>query len=192
MRSLPQMPQAWTSTRASRGPQGAKSTRSSDMLPGEWTRTCRVVGNGGTDVMRPRDYAQRCRRTRSVWCPGNGVGTALPRINGPPNLRSIRVGGCGAARNGAGSEILLYTAARELTYVRSMKRLQIYIEEEMDRALGVEARRTRKSKAALIREYVAERLRQPGPDPVDAFIGSFDGGADLSASVDDVLYGKRE
>jgi hypothetical protein len=73
-----------------------------------------------------------------------------------------------------------------------MKRLQIYIDENVDQALGVEARRQRKSKAALIREYVAERLREPGPDPVDAFIGSFDGGVDLSASVDDVVYGKRE
>lgn len=70
-----------------------------------------------------------------------------------------------------------------------MKRLQIYIEEDVDQALGVEARRQRKSKAALIREYVADRLRAPGPDPVDAFIGSFDGDPDLSASVDDVVYG---
>ena len=55
-----------------------------------------------------------------------------------------------------------------------MKRLQIYIDEDVDRALGVEARRQRKSKAALIREYVADRLRVSGPDPVDAFIGSFE------------------
>jgi hypothetical protein len=62
---------------------------------------------------------------------------------------------------------------------------------EIDDTLGVEARRQRKSKAALIREYVADRLRTPGPDPVDAFVGSFDGGADLSASVADVVYGPR-
>lgn len=73
-----------------------------------------------------------------------------------------------------------------------MKRLQVYIEEDVDRALGVEARRRRKSKAALIRQYVAERLQEPGPDPIEAFIGSFDGGADLSGSVDEVVYGKRE
>lgn len=73
-----------------------------------------------------------------------------------------------------------------------MKRLQIYIEEDVDRALAVEARRQRKSKAALIREYVADRLRGPRQDPVDAFIGSFDGGVGLSASVDDVVYGPRE
>ena len=73
-----------------------------------------------------------------------------------------------------------------------MKRLQIYIEREVDHALGVEARRQHKSKAALIREYVADRLRTHEPDPIDAFIGSFDGRADLSASVDDVVYGARE
>ena len=73
-----------------------------------------------------------------------------------------------------------------------VKRLQIYVEEDVDRALGVEARRRRTSKAALIRHYVAEQLREPGPDPVDAFIGSFEGEADLSSSVDDVVYGKRE
>ncbi|WP_343600047.1 CopG family transcriptional regulator [Mycobacterium sp.] len=72
-----------------------------------------------------------------------------------------------------------------------MKRLQIYIEEEVDRALGAEARRQRTSKAALIREYVADRLRMSGRDPVDAFVGSFEGEADLSASVDDVVYGPR-
>ncbi|MGH3969858.1 MAG: CopG family transcriptional regulator [Mycobacterium sp.] len=73
-----------------------------------------------------------------------------------------------------------------------MKRLQIYIVEDVDRALGLEARRQRKSKAALIREYVADRLHPPGKDPVDAFIASFEGGADLSASVDDAIYGPRE
>jgi hypothetical protein len=86
----------------------------------------------------------------------------------------------------------MYTSNLFAAYICLVKRLQIYIDENVDRALGVEARRQRKSKAALIREYVAERLREPGPDPVDAFIGSFDGGADLSASVDDVVYGKRE
>lgn len=86
----------------------------------------------------------------------------------------------------------MYTSPSSMLYICRMKRLQIYIEEEVDQALGVEARRQRKSKAALIREYVADRLRMGGPDPVDSFIGSFDGGADLSASVDDVVYGTRE
>ncbi len=77
-------------------------------------------------------------------------------------------------------------------YISDMKRLQIYIEEDVDRALGVEARRRRKSKAALIREYVADRIHTPGRDPVDTFIGSFEGDADLSASIDDAVYGPRE
>jgi Ribbon-helix-helix protein, copG family len=72
-----------------------------------------------------------------------------------------------------------------------MKRLQIYIDEDLDLKLGAEARKKHTSKAALIREYVADRLRGRGPDPADAFVGSFDGGADLSASVDDVVYGRR-
>lgn len=72
-----------------------------------------------------------------------------------------------------------------------MKRLQIYIDEDLDVALGAEARRQRTSKAALIREYVADRLRARGRDPIQEFIGSFDGGPDLSASVDVVVYGHR-
>jgi hypothetical protein len=72
-----------------------------------------------------------------------------------------------------------------------MKRLQIYIEEEVDRALGIEARRQRKSKAALIRECVTDRLHVSSQDPVDAFIGSFSADADLSASVADVVYRPR-
>lgn len=70
-----------------------------------------------------------------------------------------------------------------------MKRLQIYIEEEVDQALGTEARRRHTSKASLIREYVADRLRSGGPDPVEAFIGSFEAGPDLASTVDDVVYG---
>jgi len=69
-----------------------------------------------------------------------------------------------------------------------MKRLQIYIDEDVDRALAVETRRQRTSKAALIRKYVADRLHTPDRDPVEAFIGSFDAGANLSASVDEVVH----
>lgn len=72
-----------------------------------------------------------------------------------------------------------------------MKRLQIYIDERVDQALGAEARRKNTSKAALVREYVAARLPVPDQDPVEAFIASFDGGPDLSASVDDVVYDRR-
>jgi len=73
-------------------------------------------------------------------------------------------------------------------YTPSMKRLQIYIEEELDDALAVKARRGRTSKAALIREAVRGSLGEPMP-PVDPF-HEWIGGSDApSAPVDDVVYG---
>ncbi len=39
-----------------------------------------------------------------------------------------------------------------------MKRLQIYVDEELDEALAARAQREGTSKAGLIREYVADRL----------------------------------
>ena len=44
-----------------------------------------------------------------------------------------------------------------------MKRLQIYIDEELDDALAVKARRAHTSKAALIREAVRGSLGEPKP-----------------------------
>lgn len=70
-----------------------------------------------------------------------------------------------------------------------MKRLQIYIEEEMDDALAAEAARCRVSKAALIRQYVAERIGQEVPDPLDAIVGWL---PDLEpGNIDDIVYGPR-
>jgi hypothetical protein len=73
-------------------------------------------------------------------------------------------------------------------YNERMKRLQIYIEEELDQALAVQAYRERTSKAALIRRYVAERLRLPPDrsDPLDALVGDIDA---EPADIDEVVYG---
>ena len=71
-----------------------------------------------------------------------------------------------------------------------MRRIQIYIEESMDDTLQSEAARTGRSKAALIRECVAERYRAAGPvkdDPIQALVGSVDA---EPADVDDVVYGR--
>lgn len=68
-----------------------------------------------------------------------------------------------------------------------MKRLQISIEEELDEALATEAVRRKTSKAALIREFVRERLggRKPSADPMAALIGDIDAEA---GDIDEVIY----
>ena len=78
-------------------------------------------------------------------------------------------------------------------YTSFMKRLQIYIDEDVDALLGVRARRQGTSKAALIRQYVAERIsvERHGEEPIDALVGLVAGSADDSTSVDAVVYGSR-
>ncbi len=71
-----------------------------------------------------------------------------------------------------------------------MKRLQIMIEEDLDAALGRQARRERVSKAALIRRYVGERLSPLPPlreDPLWEFAGASD--AEPVEDIDEFLYG---
>ncbi|HEX8066784.1 MAG TPA: CopG family transcriptional regulator [Thermoleophilaceae bacterium] len=70
-----------------------------------------------------------------------------------------------------------------------MKRLQIHIEEELDEALAVEAARSGTSKAALIREFVADRLMKgtPAGEPLDELVGRYD---EEPGDVDDVVYGR--
>ena len=73
-----------------------------------------------------------------------------------------------------------------------MKRLQIMIEEELDAALGRQAAEEGVSKAALIRRYVAERLRPLPPleeDPLWQAVGIADG--DPVDDIDEFLYGSR-
>ncbi len=69
-----------------------------------------------------------------------------------------------------------------------MKRLQILIEEELDDALAIEAKRTGTSKAALIRRFVRDQLSDQegtGGDPLAAMIGV----DELEpTAVDDVVY----
>lgn len=78
--------------------------------------------------------------------------------------------------------------ASAATYTVSMKRLQIYIEEEIDQELQVRALRERTSKAALIRRFVAEKLGRLGrrPDPLDELVGKIDIDP---GDIDTVVYG---
>lgn len=71
-----------------------------------------------------------------------------------------------------------------------MKRLQIMIDEDVDRELDRKAARDRVSKAALVRHYVQLGL-QPlpplGEDPLNALAGS----ADFEpVDIDDTVYGR--
>lgn len=68
-----------------------------------------------------------------------------------------------------------------------MRRLQIYIEEEIDDALAVRARREHTSKAALIRQAVRRSIgeSESTPDPFREWIG---GSEAAPASIDEVVY----
>lgn len=75
-------------------------------------------------------------------------------------------------------------------YTLSVRRIQIYIDEEIDDVLQAEAASRGRSKAALIRECVSSRYGQRQPrydDPLTALIGSIDV---EPADVDDVVYGR--
>lgn len=69
-----------------------------------------------------------------------------------------------------------------------MRRIQIYIEEELDERLGSEAARSGISKAALIREAVALRYESSAlpSDPLDQLVASLDV---EPGNVDEVVYG---
>ncbi|TAK22605.1 MAG: ribbon-helix-helix protein, CopG family [Chloroflexota bacterium] len=76
-----------------------------------------------------------------------------------------------------------------VVYIDLVKRVQIYIEPEMDRALAAAAARERISKAALIRRYVAERIGFPRVDSgtLDDLVGAYD---EAPGSIDEVVYGR--
>jgi len=73
-----------------------------------------------------------------------------------------------------------------MTYTDTMRRLQIYIDDDMDELLAVEARREGRSKAALIRAAVRERYSEYSTEePLDDWVGSIDA---EPADIDAVVY----
>ncbi len=78
--------------------------------------------------------------------------------------------------------------------MRSVKRLQIMIEEDLDAALESQARAERCSKAALIRRYVRERLRPLPPieeDPLWELVGIAGEDVEPVDDIDEVIYGGK-
>ena len=68
-----------------------------------------------------------------------------------------------------------------------MRRLQIYIEDDMDELLAVKAHREGTSKAALIREAVRQRYAEyTTEDPLDGWVASVDA---EPGDIDKVVYG---
>ncbi len=68
-----------------------------------------------------------------------------------------------------------------------MKRLQIMIDEDLDDALGLEAKKQHTSKAALIRRFVRQQLGSElgGGDALLEMVGADDFDP---APIDDVVY----
>ena len=83
----------------------------------------------------------------------------------------------------------MYTP-QEVMSDASVKRLQIMIEEELDEALALRARREGTSKAALLRQFAWKELKPLPPiedDPLWELVGSVD--ADPVDDIDEFLYG---
>ena len=76
----------------------------------------------------------------------------------------------------------------------SVKRLQIMIDEDLDRILERMARKERTSKAALIRRFVRERVQPLPPieeDPLWQMVGADDIPDYEHRSIDDVVYSEE-
>ena len=77
-----------------------------------------------------------------------------------------------------------------------LRRVQLMLDDELDRALAFQARLQRTSKSKLVRRILRERLLPPVPpleeDPLWAFVGAEGGAHDDSASIDEVVYGPLE
>jgi hypothetical protein len=69
-----------------------------------------------------------------------------------------------------------------------VRRLQIYIDEELDDELARQARKLGRSKASLIRESVArDYSKSQKVDPFDAWGGGIDM---VPGEVDEIVYGR--
>jgi len=80
-------------------------------------------------------------------------------------------------------------ADRGVVYSSLMRRIQLYMDEDLDHALTAEAARTGRTRSELVRAAVRrslDRALSKYPDPVDDLIGSVD--IDPIDDIDAVVY----
>ncbi|MHB8670141.1 MAG: ribbon-helix-helix protein, CopG family [Acidimicrobiales bacterium] len=85
------------------------------------------------------------------------------------------------------SELYIHIEVPVSVYTMAVRRINIYIDEDLDDRANREARRRRISKAALIRESLVSELGPARrPDPVDQLVGLSD--AEPTGDIDSVIY----
>lgn len=80
-----------------------------------------------------------------------------------------------------------------IVYIEHMRRIQLYVDNEVDEALSAEAARLGTSRSALVREAVRASLSsrlQAMSDSVDELVGSLD--VEPDEDLDAVIYGMSE
>lgn len=73
-----------------------------------------------------------------------------------------------------------------------MRRIQLYVDDDVDRAVSAEAAKRGTSRSAVIRDAVRASLHdyfEEEPDPIDSIIGSVD--IDPVDDIDEVIYGYK-
>lgn len=78
-------------------------------------------------------------------------------------------------------------------YLVDVRRIQLYVEQDLDIALSAEAARLGVSRSAVMRDAVRVALAphfEHLPDPVDALIGTVD--VEPDEDLDSVIYGFDE
>ena len=82
------------------------------------------------------------------------------------------------------------TDGRPVMYTAYMRRIQLYMDDDIDDALTAEAARLRTSRSALVRDAVRASLEgqlDRSPDAVDELVGSLD--VEPDDDIDSVVYG---
>jgi hypothetical protein len=81
----------------------------------------------------------------------------------------------------------IHTLGARVCILWDVRRINIYIDEDLDRRAETEARRRKISKAALIRQSLLAVLGTASdPDPLDALVGMSD--AESVEDIDSVIY----